>query len=535
MAIIETEALVVGASWAGLWSLHLLKRRRVKTTLVDSCDDVGGTWCYTRYPGCRVDTEIPLYEFSDPEIYKHWTWSQRFPDQKEIQAYLSWVADHLKLRENIVLQTRVQQAKWDEASSTWMVSLSNGSNYQTRYLVLCTGYTTVPYIPAFNGVENFKNSVHTSAWRDEIEWKNKRVGVIGSAASGLQIIETIGPKVAHLSVFQKTPNLATPMRQKDYTSEQMDGLKRHYYPEMLQQRNTVTGFFAHNERSAFDDCAKTRDAFFNSLWDQGGLAFWFGNYSDLLTSREANLQAYNFWRERVQRRVSNKVVAEKLAPAKPPHAFGTKRPSLETTYFETFNQPNVDLIDVNKDPIQEITANGVQTATGFHELDLLVFATGFDALTGSALAISIVGKDGMQLGCKWDTREHGNGVSTALGLMTAGFPNLFFPMGPQAPTALGLSPQLAEIQGEWVANCIHHVISTGFERIEATAEGEEKWKREVKYAAERTLFGETNSWYMGVNIPGRKKQPLCYFGGIGKYIQYIQAAADSGYQGFSLS
>ncbi|KAL4913895.1 hypothetical protein BDW62DRAFT_156658 [Aspergillus aurantiobrunneus] len=531
----DTEALVVGASWAGIWSLHLLKRRGLQTVLVDACEHVGGTWCYTRYPGCRVDTEIPLYEFSDPAIWQNWTWSQRFPQRKEIQAYLSWVTDHLNLRENLVLRTRVQRAEWDEGSRRWIVSLSDGGIYRARYLILCTGYSTVPHIPAFKGAEYFKNSVHTSAWPGDTQWKNKRVGVIGNAASGLQIIEALGPQAAQLTVFQKTPNLATPMRQKTYTSPEMNDMKREFYPEMLQRRNSVTGFFASQSRATFDDSPECRRRFFQSLWDHGGLAFWFGNYSDLLTSREANMEAYNFWRDSVHRRVSDKRVAEKLAPAKPPHAFGTKRPSLETSYFETFNLPSVELVDVNEDPIQEITSDGVQTASKLHALDLLVYATGFDALTGSALAIDIIGVDGIQLASKWDIRAHGNGVSTALGLMSRGFPNLFFPIGPQAPSALGLTPQLAEIQGQWVLDCIEHVQSRGLERVEATAQGEQEWKREVMAAAERTLFSETDSWYMGVNIPNRKKQPLCYFGGIGRYVEFLQRAANAEYQGFSIS
>lgn len=529
------DALVVGASWAGIWNLHLLKCRGLNALLVDTCDDVGGTWCYTRYPGCRVDTEIPLYEFSDPDIWRNWSWSQRFPDQREIQGYLAWVTDRLGLRDSLVLGTRVQRAQWDESENIWEVSVSEERVYRARYLILCTGYSTVPYMPKFKGAELFQNTVHTSAWPDGAEWKGKRVGVIGNAASGLQIIETLGPQVAQLTVFQKTPNLATPMQQKQYSAEQMAEMKRDFYPGMLRQRNSVTGFFASPDRATFDDSAEQRSVFFQSLFDRGGLAFWFGGYSDLLTSREANMEAYNFWRNSVHRRVLDKVVAEKLAPEKPPHAFGSKRPSLELSYFETFNLPHVQLVDVNESPIQEITTQGVRTSTKLHELDLLVYATGFDALTGSALAIDIVGVNGIKLEFKWDVRANGNGVSTALGLMTAGFPNLFFPMGPQAPSALGLSPQLAEIQGDWVVNCIGHMQSKGLERIEATREGEAEWKREVMAAAERTLFSETNSWYMGVNIPNRKKQPLCYFGGIGRYIDSIQRAAGAGYQGFALS
>ncbi|KAL2826406.1 hypothetical protein BDW59DRAFT_179535 [Aspergillus cavernicola] len=500
----ETDALVVGASWAGIWTLHLLNSRGYKVLLVDPCQDVGGTWCYTLYPGCRVDTEIPLYEFSDPDIWKNWTWSQRFPEQKEIQAYISWVTDRPKLRENLVFETRVNRAEWNEGSQAWTVSVSSGAIYHTKYLILCTGYATIPYIPEFKGAELFKNRFHSSA--------------------GLQLIEALGPHVAQLSVFQRTPNLATPMRQQQCSGEEMVEMKRQFYPDMLRQRNSITGFFATPHRSTFDDDPEARDRFFQGLWETGGLAFWFGNYADLLTSRKANREAYN-----------DKVVAEKLAPATPPHPFGTKRPSLEAAYFKTFNLPHVDLVDVRDDPIQEITATGVQTATMFHELDMLVYATGFDALTVSALAIDIVGVEGIRLQEKWDIWADGNGVSTALGLMTAGFPNMFFPMGPHGPSALGLSPQLAEIQGGWVVNCIEKLKSTGLGMVEATKQGEEEWKKGVRTAAESTLFGGTDLWYMGVNIPGRKKQPLCYFGGVGKYVESLQQAVDAGYEGFTMS
>ncbi|KAL3480552.1 hypothetical protein BJX99DRAFT_266456 [Aspergillus californicus] len=531
----ETEALVVGASWAGIWSLHLLKSRGFKVSLVDACEEVGGTWCYTRYPGCRVDTEIPLYEFSDPDIYQNWTWSQRFAVRKEVQDYLIWVTKRLNLRDNLILQTRVHRAEWQESAQTWTVSLSNGDTYRTRFLVLCTGYSTIPYIPPFKGADQFKHSYHTSSWPEQLEWKNKRVGVIGTAASGLQIIEAIGPHVKKLSVFQRTPNLATPMGQRTFSTEEMDDKKRHFYPAMLKQRNSINGFFDAQHVSTFDDTVEDRRRFFQSLFDKGGLGFWFGNYTDLLTSREANMEAYRFWRESVHRRVRDKDVAEKLAPLVPPHAFGTKRPSLETSYFETFNLPHVKLVDVNEDPIREITSSGVRSATEFHDLDILVYATGFDSLTGSALAINIVGVNGAKLQSKWDIRAAGNGVSTALGLMTEGFPNMFFPMGPQAPSALGLTPQLAEIQGAWLIDCVEHMRSSGINRVEATAQGEEDWKKEVMAAAKTTLFGETDSWYMGVNMPGRKKQPLCYFGGVGRYADYLQGAAKAGYQGFTMS
>ncbi|KAL3457271.1 hypothetical protein BJX64DRAFT_296034 [Aspergillus heterothallicus] len=531
----ELDAVIVGASWAGIWTCNLLKRLDLKVLLIDACEDVGGTWCYTRYPGCHVDTELPLYEFSDPNLWKNWTWTKRFPDRKQIQQYLSWATDHFGMRENLLLNAKVQAAKWDERSQTWSVSVSGGATYRTQYFILCAGYSTIPYLPKFHGAEKFKNCFHASAWPEDLDWKSKRVGVIGTAASGLQIIEALAPNVSQLTVFQRTPNLATPMRQIEYTPKQMDQLKKSFYPNMFKQRNSSTGFFAVQSRSGLQETPEQRQRMFQTLWNRGGLSFWFGNYADLLTCHKVNMEAYRFWRERVHARVHDKATAEKLAPTKPPHAFGTKRPSLETSYFEAYNLLHVELVDVNDDSIQEITSSGVRTRSKFYELDILIYATGFDALTGSGLAIDIRGIGGVKLESKWDTRANGNGVSTALGMMSSGFPNMFFPMGPQAPSALGLTPHLAEIQGGWVADCIQHMRTRGLARIEPTIESEQAWRKEVNRAAEATLFGEADSWYMGVNIPGRKKQPLCYFGGVGKYAEHLQQTASAGYKGFNMS
>ncbi|KAL2835668.1 hypothetical protein BJY01DRAFT_258975 [Aspergillus pseudoustus] len=506
---LELDAIIFGASWAGIWTLHQLKRFGLKVLLVDACEDVGGTWCYTRYPGCHVDTEIPLYEFSGPGLWKNWTWSKRFPDRKQIQRYLSWATDRLSLRQNLLMNTRVLAAEWHEKSASWSVEVSGGATYHTQSFILCTGCSTIPYFPSsMEPTSSNPVSMPLPGPKKKISnGKTNGSGVIGTAASGLQIIETLGPQVSHLTVFQRTPNLAIPMRQKDYTPDEMNKLKQRFYPDMLKQRNSQAP-------------ASSPQRMFQTLWHRGGLSFWFGNYSDLLTCRVANMEAYSFWRERVHSCVHGKATAERLAP---------------TSYFGTFNLPHVELVDINGDPIQEITSAGVRTRTKFHDLDILVYATGFDALTGSGLAIDIRGVEGIKLETKWDTRADGNGVSKALGMMSAGFPNLFFPMGPQAPSAPGLNPQLAEIQGGWVANCIKHMGVHGFGRIEPTVDNEQEWGKEVHRAADSTLFAEADSWYMGVNIPGRKKQPLCYFRGVGRYAEHLEQAASAGYQGFTMS
>lgn len=400
----------------------------------------------------------------------------------------------------------------------------------------CTGYSTVRLFPDVPGIDKFPNSFHSSDWPEEPvgAFVNKRVGIVGNAASGVQIIEAIAPYVKHLTVFQRTPNMSTPRRNINYDSASMDALKESF-PEKLATRTAHTGFSNKSGLKTFDHTPAQREAFYQRLWDIGGLAFWLENYDDLVTSKEANDEAYAFWRAKVLARVHDPGMQEKLAPKKAPHAFGTKRPALEDTYFEVFNQANVTLVDLPHDPMVEVTGAGLRCAfSGLHELDVLVFATGSDFLVGSMLEMGISGCGDMPLKEQWDVSIKGNGVWTQLGLMTTGFPNMLFTMGPQAPSALGFTPHMAEIQGAWILDCLTFMKKTKSTRIEATTEGERQWKRIVDDAADKSLLSETNSWYMGVNIAGRKKQALNFFGGVDKYEEAIEKEAKSGYAGFAI-
>ena len=529
---LELDALIVGASWAGIWLLYRLQKLGLRVKILEASPDVGGVWYYTRYPGCRVDTEVPFYEYSMPELWQKWSWSERFPSRAEIHKYLSWVCDELDIRKNIIVNAKVTGVHWDEHRSYWSIVTKNGFRARSQFFLPCSGYTTIRHIPNINGLSKFRNKYHTSEWPEDLDYANKRVGIIGTAASGIQVIEAIAPKASRLTVFQRTPNLATPMRQMQFTSDDITEVKKDY-PRLFAARVSRNGFDSRTKRRSTSETIDECEAFFEVLWQRGGLAFWFANYEDLLTNPIANVRAYNFWRKKVRARIHDGDTAEKLAPLKLPHFFGTKRPSLETAYFEVFNQSNVDLVDVNSDPITEVTSEGIYTASGaFYKLDILVLATGFDFITGSMLAMGIRGVGGRQLNEKWDISVKGEGISTDLGLMTAGFPNMFFPMGPQAPSALGLTPHMAEVQGEWIADCVRFMRENGLNIIDATEAGEIKWKDLVNDAAYNSLFGKTDSWYMGVNIPNRKKQPLCYFGGVDDYIEKIQQRAREGYSGF---
>lgn len=493
----ELDAIVVGASWAGIWTLHKLQSLGLRVKLWDACSDVGGVWWYTRYPGCRVDTEVPFYEFSLPRLWEHWNWTQRFPSRAEIHSYLRWVCAELDLTKNIVFGTRVTAARWDGLRSRWHVSAESGRRATAQFLLPCAGYSTIRHIPDIPGLDKFPQRYHTSEWPEHLDCRGKRVGVLGTAASGIQVIEGLSKAVGHLTVFQRTPNLATPMRQVNYTAEDMARLKKSF-PRRFAGRYSRNGFDHATARRSSDDTPEQRDKVYEELWSRGGLAFWFANYSDTLDDAAANARAYAFWRRKVRQRVHDRDTAEILAPIKPPHAFGTKRPSLENAYFEVFNQPNVDLVDLHSDPIVQVSARGITTASGnFHALDILAMATGFDFLTGSMLAMGIRGKDGIKLNDRWSVHEGGAGIFTHLGLATAGFPNLFFPMGPQAPSALGLTPQLAEVQGDWTASLIAWMKANGKTTVEATPEAEDVWKKATHRAADASLFSRTDGWYMG--------------------------------------
>lgn len=529
------DAVVVGASWAGIWCLYLLKRLGLRVLLVDACSDVGGVWYYTHYPGCRVDTEVPFYEFSLPELWKEWKWSERFPGQAEIQRYLSWVCDKLDLRRHIVQDTKVTGAHWKAASNTWAI-FSNGRQIaETRCFLPCSGYSTIRHVPAFSGQDDFKTSFHSSNFPKELDYRGKRVGIIGTAASGIQCIESMVNDVAEMVVFQRTPNLATPLRQERFTDERREKLKSEY-PKLFEKRKSQFGFgnakqFSHQIRT-FDHSPEQRHLFYESLYRRGGLAFWFDNYSDLLNNEEANNEAYAFWRDKTRARIHDAAVADVLAPMKAPHAYGTKRPSLETTYFEAFNQSHVKLVNLKQDPIKYITSQGIQTRDKFFDLDIIIYATGFDFITGSMLAMGIRGIDGQLLNDRWKIGPDDQGVLTYLGLMTKGFPNMFFPMGPQAPSALGITPHMAEVQGAWISACLSHMEKFNFATIEPREHAELEWKEKVNIAAQESLMGKTDSWYMGVNIMGRKKEALCYFGGVSNYIDFLERNVDEGFSGF---
>ena len=520
--------------------------------------------------------------------------------REEVHQYFRHMCLKLDLNRDIIYNTLVTGVKWnhdhlpfnrrwdvyaDEKGTTKLLAKS-------QFFIPCTGYTTQPYVPPIPGISKFPQAYHTARWPANVDLKDKRVAVLGTGASSVQVIESISPIVKHLTVLQRTPNLTNP-RQQDTLSP----MAADEHPEMERRfdkmKGTRTGLeVEYVDRNTFDDTPEDRIAFYESLWRRGGQAFWFGNYKDLLVDPEANREAYSFWLSKVRSRIHDPAKRDILAPETPPHAFGCKRPALEEQYYEAFNQPNVDLIDVkNSDEIIEITDKGMLLKSGkFVELDVLVFATGYDAAIGSLMKMDIRGKDGVSLRDKWGQSEWYNaensptfgddvkrkhhsaepptttakkelrspfevqptaagpsnpqeqeaeqdpyttGVQTYLGLFTSGFPNLIFPAGPHAPTAFGITPRLAELQGRWVVDVIYHVLRTKRKgSIEATEDAEMGWKVGVEEAVDQLLVKDTKGWYMGNNIPGRKKEPLFWFGGVPEYMECLEAEEEGGYENF---
>ncbi|KZF21997.1 FAD dependent oxidoreductase [Xylona heveae TC161] len=524
----DLDALVVGAGFSGLWQLYNLRKAGFKVKAFESGHNLGGIWYFNRYPGARVDSDVPLYEYSLEELWRGWNWTEKFPGWQELRAYFDYVEKKLDLKKDIRFNAKVTKAVWDNDKNQWDVWASDGSHVRTRFLILTVGFAAKRYTPYIKGLDTFLGECHhTGDWPEEgVVYEGKRVGVIGTGASGVQVIQTVGPKVKHLTVFQRTPNLAVAMQQEklDKVNDKSD------YPEIFRMRtNTFAGYhFDNSDKKTFEVSPEERLAHYESLWQAGGFRFWLGTFNDMLWDQAANEEAYKFWREKVRARINDPVKKELLAPMKAPHAFGTKRPSLEQTYYEVYNQPNVDLINLRENPIDEITPLGVKTADGVtHELDLLVLATGFDSVTGSLLNIDIEGVHGAKLEAKWK-----HGTWTYLGMTTADFPNMFFPYGPQAPTAFCNGPTCAELQGDWVIDCLKYLRAKNLQKIDTLHEAEDAWRKHATELNDASLFPGTSSWYMGANVPGKPREVLNYIGGLRQYNQRISEVAENDYRGF---
>src|ERR1700732_4222767 len=526
------DIVVVGAGFAGMYMLHRLRGLGLSVRVYEQGGDVGGTWYWNRYPGARCDVESMQYSYSfSDELQQQWNWSERYAPQPEILRYANHVADRFDLRPDIALNTRVDRADFDERANTWEVATSDGRTVTAKYVVLATGCLSNARVPDIKGLPDFKGKVyHTGHWPHEpVDFTGSRVGVIGTGASAIQSVPVIAGQARHLTVFQRTANFSIPAHNAELTAEEREAFRKNY-PEIRRfaREEARNGIYAElPDRGALDDADHARRVKFEQRWAHGGLTFLLA-YNNPIPDKAANETAARFVREKIADIVRDPETAKRLQPDD--HPIGSKRICVDTEYYATFNRPNVTLVDIKSDPIQEILPNAVRTRTKDHEIDALVLATGFDAMTGSVARIELRGRGGKMLNQKW-----AEGPRTYLGLMSEGFPNLFIITGPGTPSCLSNMIVSIEQHVDWITDCIAFMRGRGLETMEASQKAEDQWVAHVNEVAQLTLYPQANSWYMGANIPGKPRIFMPYIGGVGVYRRICNEVVAKGYEGFVMS
>jgi cation diffusion facilitator CzcD-associated flavoprotein CzcO len=528
----DLDVAIIGAGFSGLYMLYRIRDvLKLQTRVFEAADGPGGTWYWNRYPGARCDSESHVYSYSfSKELEQEWEWSSRYPEQPEILRYLNHVADRFDLRRDIQFETRITSATFDEARDRWQLTTDTGESISAQFVVTAVGCLSRKNTPDFPGLEDFRGEwYHTGAWPHEgVDFAGKRVGLIGTGSTGIQATPVIAAQADHLTVFQRTANYSIPARNEPLTPEKAAEIKAHYDEIRKTCRDSDFGFpYALADRPSTELTLEEQQAVYRKQWDAGGFRFFASSFTDLLRDKAANDVAADFVRNKIREIVEDPATAELLCPVD--HPYGTKRPPIDTDYYETFNRDNVSLVDVRKAPIVEITPSGLRTEAGEHELDALVFATGFDAMTGALLQLDIRGVDGLRLADAWS-----DGPRTYLGLQVVGFPNLFTITGPGSPSVLTNMPVSIEQHVEWVSDCIEYLRRNGLSRIEATEQAQEEWVQHVWDVASETLFPLANSWYMGANIPGKTRVFMPYVGGMVQYRERCDEVVEKGYAGFAL-
>ena len=530
----QLDVVIVGAGLAGLYAIHRLRKLGLKVRAYEAGSGVGGTWFWNRYPGARCDVESLEYSYSfSEELQQEWRWPERYGTQPEILKYINHVADRFDLRRDVQLRTRITSAVFESAANEWVVKTDSGEEVRARYCVMAAGNLSTPRVPDFKGIHEFMGKwYHSGLWPHEgVDFTGLRVGVVGTGSSGVQMIPIIAQQAKQLTVFQRTANFSLPARNGPMEEERERRHKAEYRVRRAAAMETPFAIGGHPKptRSALDLSEEERNAAYESKWQEGGSISYLYAYTDLLMNKASNDTASEFVRNKIRGIVKDPRTAELLAPKD--HPIGTKRLCLDTHYYETYNRPNVSLVDVRSDPIQEITPAGLRLASGAeHALDAIVFATGFDAMTGALKEIDVRTTEGASLRDHWE-----GGPLTYLGLMVSGFPNMFVVTGPGSP---GVKTQMIasiEQHVDWIADAIAHLARHQLDRIEPTPKAESDWVQYVNQVADSTLYPLANSWYMGANIPGKPRVFMPYVGGFDRYKKRCDEVAAKGYEGFALS
>ena len=532
-AVTDWDAVIIGAGISGMYQLYRLRELGLNVRVFEAGTGVGGTWYWNRYPGARFDSESYSYSYSfSKDLLEEWNWSEHFAAQPETLRYLNYVADKFDLRRDIQFRNRVTAAHYEEASRAWDVTLEDGSRHRARFLITALGPLSAPTMPRIEGVGSFQGEAyHTARWPHEpVSFAGKRVAVIGTGATGVQTIQEVAKTAGFLTVFQRTPNWCAPLHNSTIDAETMATIKRGY-PEMFKRCQETFACFLHtpDPRSVFEVSEAEREAFFEKLYAEPGFGIWQGNFRDILLDREANALITDFVARKIRERVRDPAVAEKLIPRN--HGFGTRRVPLETRYYEVYNQHNVELVDIKETPIKRITATGIKTSDTERAFDLIIYATGFDAITGSFDRIDFRGVNGLRLKDRW-----ANGPLTYLGVLVEGFPNMMMLMGPH--TALGNIPRSIEYNVDWVTGLIRHARAHGITRLEATKTGVASWTDHVRALGAGLLSNEVSSWMTGVNsnVEGKQTRIIArYSGSAPAYRARCDQVADEGYRELALA
>ena len=529
---IHTDAVVVGAGFAGLYMLHTLRDKLgMKAEVFEAADDVGGTWYWNRYPGARCDISSYHYSFSfSEEIQQEWSWSEKYAAQPEILAYLGFVADRLNLRPDINFETRVISSDYNEATHRWTIKTDKGHTVICKYYISGVGTLSYAANPDFEGKDSFKGEIYsTSSWPHKgVDFTGKSVGIVGTGASAIQAIPLIAQEAEHLTVFQRTPNYATPLRNGPMDEEEASAIKANYGEFRKEARAALAGVpFPNMRESILNEGPEEVEKHLESCWEDGGFSLWLGSYGDILFDEKANKVAADFVRKKIRERVKDPKTADLLCPD---YLYGTKRQPCETNYFETYNRDNVSLVDIKSNPIRRVTEQGLEQENGdAHTFDCLIYSTGFDAFTGPLFNLNLKGRNGISLKEYWS-----EGPRTNLGIMSYGFPNFFMITGPQSPSVLFNMPLGIEQHVEWIADVICYMEDNGLESIEPERAREDEWRELVEGIANSTLLPKTNTWYTGSNIPGKPRSFMVYLGGGAAYKQECDQVAQNGYDGFIL-